>query len=180
MFCHKCGKEIPDGCAFCPYCAQTLPPVTAEYSSHPGAVGAPTAILVKKPWHRTKKFRLSILIVSALVLAFGLFLLIQGVGKANLQNDLMRGWSRVEEDEGAYYTLELDFSQDKIKYNFKSAYAWLDSTIGTYTYRVTAPDKIYVKEFKKTFIVEISRDKKVMTITPSITSTKPSESWFHH
>ena len=69
------------------------------------------------------------------------------IGKSNLENHLLRDWSRVETgDSGTLYKVELDFSKDKIDYNFISSYAFLNSTLTTFEYKVVSPSKIKIKD----------------------------------
>ena len=92
------------------------------------------------------------------------------IGKSNLENHLLRDWSRVETgDSGTTYKVELDFSKDKIDYNFISSYAFLNSTITTFDYKIISPSKIKIK---------FNDDKSSFTITSALTSTDSSETWY--
>ena len=73
--------------------------------------------------------------------------------------------------------MELDFSKDKIEYNFISGYSWLNSTIADYDYKIISPSKIKIKG--KTYKIEFNEDKTMMTITPALTSADSSEDWFN-
>lgn len=101
------------------------------------------------------------------------------IGKSNLENHLLRDWSRVETgNSGTTYKVELDFSKDKIDYNFISSYAFLNSTITTFDYKIISPSKIKVKD--KTYKIKFNDDKSSFTITPALTSTDSSETWYKY
>ena len=57
--CIKCGKELPEGASFCPYCANS------QVVKH----SAPVA----RPWKK-KLFILLIVILLAAILAFGMYI----------------------------------------------------------------------------------------------------------
>ncbi len=100
----------------------------------------------------------------------------KGSEKAQLQKQLLRDWSRVESNDGTYYTLRLDFDDDEIEYIFDSTY--VDRTIATYEYEVVSGDTIRVEGFG-TVKIKFNDDKTMMTFTPSITDTQSSENWFN-
>lgn len=100
----------------------------------------------------------------------------KGNEKAQLQEQLLRDWSRVESNDGTYYTLRLDFDDDEIEYIFDSTY--VDRTIATYDYEVVSGDTIKVEGFG-TVKIKFNDDKTMMTFTPSITDTEASENWFN-
>lgn len=164
MFCSKCGNKIKDGSTFCGKCG------------HP---------INSKDKNTNKKINISFLknklfiVVSAIVIAIiVIYLIIFNIGKSNLSKELLRDWSRVETgDSGSLYELELDFSKDKIEYNFISSISWLNNTISTFEYKVISPSKIKIKD--KTYKIEFNKDKTMMTITPAITSIADSENWFN-
>ena len=99
------------------------------------------------------------------------------IGMNNLQQELLRDWSRTESNNGSYYTLELDFSYDTIDYNFDSTY--IDQTISTFSYEVTSKNTIEVEGFGE-IKVEFNDDKTQMILTPSITDLNSSQYWYNY
>lgn len=163
MYCSKCGNKIEKDSTFCGKCGKSI-----------------------NDNKTTKKFKLSkiknksILIPCIIVIcAIVIYLVVFNVGKSNLENHLLRDWSRVETgDSGTTYKVELDFSKDKIDYNFISSYAFLNSTITTFDYKIISPSKIKVKD--KTYKIKFNEDKSSFTITPALTSTDSSETWYKY
>lgn len=167
MYCRNCGNKIEDGSTFCGNC------------------GNP--INNKKKKINISFFKKKIIIIPCIILLIFvlLFIMVFNIGKYNLSKSLIKDWSRIETGEsGSIYELELDFSQDKIDYNFVSSYSFLNSTISTLEYKVISPSKIKVKyktnNTYKTYKITFNDDKSKMTITPALTSTDDSEDWFYH
>lgn len=163
MYCSACGTALPDDSEFCTNCgAKILRAVPASESE-------------AKP--RGTKKNIAIIAACA-VLVVGVWLIVNQARKANLREQLMRDWSRVENSNGTYYTLELDFSDDSIEYNFDSYF--IDRTIETYSYEVISGNRIRIDDRDTLYTIEFNDDKTMMTITPAITSSDASENWFHH
>lgn len=213
MFCSKCGKEIDNSNAFCPYCGQPAatqpavtqpitvqpavtqppmeePPQTAPQQAFqnapvqqpmPGYVPqyAPQYAPQPAPEKSKKGLILAIVLPCAAVFTVIIVLLasfiIKSSEKAELQEKLLRDWSRVEYNDGVYYTLILDFSEDEIEYNFDSTY--IDRQIATYEYEVISGDTIEVENFGEIKIT-FNDDETMMTFTPSLTDTEYSQNWF--
>ena len=121
MYCSKCGTQLPEDSDFCTNCGSKILKET----------------VVTQPKTKTavagKKKALAIIIAFSVAI-LGVWFLIAEIGKTNLKKELMRDWETVEVDDGTYYKLELNFSDDEIEYNFKSSY--IASTIATYEYTV--------------------------------------------
>ena len=101
------------------------------------------------------------------------------ISKQKTKELLLRDWERVEVGEtDTYYTLELDFSDDTIKYNFHSFYAWLDTTIAEFDYKIISANKLEIDN--DIYEIEFNDDNTMMTITPSLTDSELSENWFYH
>lgn len=100
---------------------------------------------------------------------------------SNLKKDLMRDWQNVEGDNDSYILSVLDFSEDKIKYRVETGYSWMDTTIGTYEYKVINGNTIKIKQFGKweKITVKFNDDKTMMTLTPVLTSVADKEEWFN-
>lgn len=210
MYCSKCGKEVCDNMNFCSACgAKILHPVTpvqdvkadeteiksealvenadevnnngsaVPYYSNAEPYGqVPVA---KKSGNKTAVIVIASVVAAVIVLAVAISGVVRFVGTNNLKKELLRDWSRTESSGGSYYTLELDFSEDKIEYNFNSSYAFLDSTIATYDYEVVSPNKIVVDYGVADVEIEVEFDdeKEMMIFTPALTSTDSSEYWYN-
>lgn len=123
---------------------------------------------------KRKQIIIPCIIVIIIVLVYSI---VFNIGKSNLSNELIKDWSSVETgDSGTLYNVELEFSKDKIDYNFISSYAFLNNTFKTFEYKVVSPSKIKDKTYK----IEFNEDKTMMTITPALTSTDDSEDWYYN
>ena len=149
--CPKCRKEISDKAKKCPNCGGMI--------------------------NQTKKQK-NIVIFSVIIL---IALTIMGYSyyqKQELKKQLLKDWERVERaSSDNYYTLKLDFSETTIQYKFDSIYYWLDSTLMTYDYKIINSRKIKINN--QIYEIEFNEDKTMMTITPSLTDSDTSKSWFN-
>ena len=204
-FCSACGAKIlhpitPDGevkadetkinsetlaentdearnCGTVPYYSNAVPAEQVPVELAP--VGQ--APVVKKSGKKTALIVVASVVAFAVVLTVIISGLVRVVGTNNLKKELLRDWSRTESSDGSFYTLELDFSEEQIDYNFSSSFAFLDSTLATYDYEVVSPNKIVVDygisevEIK----VEFDDEKEMMIFTPALTSTDSSEYWYN-
>lgn len=99
--------------------------------------------------------------------------------KQVLKKLLLEDWERNESgDNGSTYTLELDFSETKIDYNFHSIFSWLDSTLKTYNYKIINSHQLEIDN--NIYEITFNKDKTMMTITPSLTDSNKSKNWFNH
>lgn len=147
--CKECGKEISDTLKRCPNCG----------------------IKLKQNYIN----KIIILIVICIFIFIGKYY----IEKQSLHQAIMRKWERVEMgDTGSYYTLELDFRETTIEYNFVSTFAWLNSTIKRYDYKIINSHQIQIDN--RQYEIRFNEDKTMMTITPSLTDSKSSENWFYH
>lgn len=150
--CTECGKEISTKADICQNCG------------------------VKLKKRRNKN--LLIIPLVLLVLVLGAIIYIQ-IGRMKLKETLLKDWERVEKgSSSSYYTLELDFSETTIQYNFNSTYSWLDTTIAKFEYKVIDAHRIKIDD--KIYEITFNDDKDMMIITPSLTDSKSSENWFYH
>lgn len=149
--CPKCRKEISDKAKKCPNCGGII--------------------------NQTKKQK-NIVIFSVIIL---IALTIMGYSyyqKQELKKQLLKDWERVERaSSDNYYTLKLDFSETTIQYKFDSIYYWLDSTLMTYDYKIINSHKLEIND--NIYEIEFNEDKTMMTITPSLTDSDTSKSWFN-
>ncbi len=63
--------------------------------------------------------------------------------------------------------------------SLREEYAWIDTTIDTFKYKVVSGNKMKVLSNGKwkTITVEFNEDRIKMKITPALTSMEESESW---
>ncbi len=166
MFCGKCGAQLLEGSNFCGKCGTETVKEVIETPIETKPKKKPIAVIIA----------ISAVLTCA-VLGVAIWLTVSAVGKENLRNELMRDWSRVEEDNGSYYTLVLDFSEDEIEYDFDSLY--VDTNIATYKYTVVSSNQFKVDGRSTVYTVEFNDDKEMMTVTPALTSTDDYEYWFN-
>ena len=113
-----------------------------------------------------------IILIALTILGYSYF------KKQELKELLLKDWERVERiSTDNYYTLKLDFSETKILYKFDSIYSWLDSTLMTYDYKIINSRKIKIND--QIYEIEFNEEKTMMTITPSLTDSSTSKSWFN-
>ena len=178
MFCRKCGAVLPEGTSACPACKEAV-----EVPDMPGQepVQSSDYLEPESAPKRKKTLLIAICAVAAACLVGVCILLgVQSAQKSKLHEELLRGWSRVEEgDSGTYFRLELDFGEDSVDYNFYSGIAWLDTTLATFDYKVVSGNKIKIIDYDKVFEIEFNEDRTCFQITPSLTDTKSSEFWYH-
>ena len=167
-FCHVCGSEISILAAMCPNCgASTEDFYTGTKKSSSGKVII--AVILG--------------IICAAIVAVIIGFAVNSAQKAKLQDQLLRDWSRIEGENGAYIDCILDFSEDEIEYKIETGYYWLDETIRTYNYRVISGNKIEVEvidDYWETIEIDFNSDKTMMIMTPALTSIDSSENWFQH
>lgn len=161
MFCSNCGTHLSDDSDFCSNCGAS---VLKENSSQPAL-------------RKNKKTKLIVIVALCLVVSLCVGVISNQVGKSNLKKQLLRDWERVESNEGTYYTLKLDFSEDKIVYKFDSFY--YDTTISTYNYTIISKNEFQIDGRSAVYRVKFNEKKTMMTITPALTSTDSSENWFN-
>lgn len=178
MFCRKCGAELPESASVCPACEEAV-----EMPGMPGQEPAsnPTYAEPEPAPKRKKTLLIAICAVAAACLVGVCILLgVQSAQKNKLHEELMRGWSRVEEgDSGTYFRLELDFDEDSVDYNFYSGIAWLDTTLATFDYKVISGNKIKLLDYDRVFEIEFNEEHTCFQITPSLTDANSSEFWYH-
>lgn len=197
----KCGKEFFGSPQNCPECGsildeqknETAPnanPSPYPYPYPQNSGGYPN----QPPVQQAKSSKTWIIVVVAIVAAIAV--VVTGAifvfnyiekenGKKELELLLLRDWSRIEESNGVYYTLELDFSGSSIKYNFvDEIYGLYNETIATYKYEVISPDEILVKRTNSdagtVYSLSFNDDETMMIMTPSLTDSEDKEYWYYH
>ena len=125
-----------------------------------------------------------LLVIGAVLL--GLYGLYFNNGVNTLHRQLLRDWSRVEQDSdnpSVIYELKLDFEEDNFRYIFDGGLIY--QVISTENYRVTSPTTIVVNEGtmleRKHEISFFKADNgsEMMTVKPALTSVNSDEQWFN-
>ncbi len=178
MFCTKCGKAIPDGSSACPICQANL----SEKSENEQAIVYSSAkmndMAIERKITKRKISKKVIWIISIIFAVLAVLFTVNEIQKSHLKNELLRDWKDVDDS----IIKVLDFSNDEVEYKLETGYSWMDSTLGTYDYKIISGNKIKIKRFGKdydTFTIEFNDDKSMITVTPAITSTDASETWFN-
>jgi uncharacterized membrane protein (Fun14 family) len=178
MFCIKCGEAIPDGSTICPICNASL----VENDNNQTVVYASQKVqetLVGQAQVQKKKKSLKVIgiVVAVVVILIAVFT-VKEVQKANLKKELLRDWMYLEDK----IIKVLDFSDDKIIYRIETGYSWIDTTIATCDYKVVSGNKIKIKRYGNDYItysIKFNDNKKMLIVTPAITSTDAKEYWFN-
>lgn len=169
--CPNCGEKLPGDALFCVKCGTK---VDGEIQS----VQQPT----KTPSFLAKNKKKIVIGVAAVVTVLLILFIVNAVQVFNLKKELMRDWEDIEGSNGVYIVRILDFSEDEIEYRLETRYSWMDTTVATYKYKVVSGNKIKVSRFGgewKTYTIKFSKDKKVMTVSPALTSVDDEERWFN-
>lgn len=69
-----------------------------------------------------------------------------------------------------------------MQYRLETGYRWMDTTLDTYDWKVVSGNKTKIKRSGnkyKTYTIKLNDDKDVLKISPAITSTDSSETWYH-
>lgn len=173
MFCLKCGEVIPDGSSVCPHCGANL--IEEEKEQAIVYASQKESEEVSKQTKTHKKIPKGVLVgIAAIVCVF----IINGINQANLKKVLVKEWYDV--DDSIIKVLDID--DDKMEYRLETGYRWMDTSLGTFDWKPVSRNKIKIKRFGdkyETFTIEISDDKDVLKISPAITSTDSSETWYH-
>lgn len=176
MFCLKCGEAIADNSENCPKCEACL----TEENTYQAVVyasqrndDAPIVLSVKKKISKKVLVPLGVMLCCAVA-----FLIISSIGKENLKKAIVKEWYNT--DGSIIKVLEID--DDEIEYRLETGYSWMDTTLGSYDWKVVNRNKIKTNRFGDeftTFTIELNNDKNVLKVMPAITSTDSSETWFH-
>lgn len=159
VICSKCGEQLPMDALFCSKCGNNLKDTTQKPQKVKGA----------KRWG----MNCAVLVIALFVINFVL--------ASGLKKELMRDWSRVEGESGAYIDCILDFSESEIEYRLETGYKWMDTTIAEYDYIVLTNNWIMVKRYGDwdPIHIEFNEEKEMMICTPALTSTDKKEYWFN-
>lgn len=173
MFCLKCGEAIPDGSSVCPHCGANLIEEEKEYASQKESEE------VSEQTKTHKKIPKGVLVgIAAIVCVIVIVFIVNGINQANLKKALVKEWYDVD---GSIIKV-LDIDEDEMEYRLETGYRWMDTSLGTYDWKPVSGNEIKIKRFGdkyETFTVEFNDDKDVLKISPAITSTDSSETWYH-
>lgn len=179
MFCWKCAEAIPDGSSLCPKCGANLTEdsndQTIVYASQKNFEQSGKSGVIKKDVHFPKK---SIIITVIFACIAIIIIIVTGVAKSNLKKSLVKDWYDVDD----LIIKVLDINDIDMEYRLETGYSWMDTSLGTYEWKVVSGNKIKIKRFGdqfEIFTVELNDDRNVLTIMPAITSIDPSETWYH-
>lgn len=169
--CPACGEKLPGDSLFCAKCGTR---VDGE---------AQNAGQITKPAHFFSKNKKIVGVGAATVIVVLLVIFgINAVQASNLKKELERDWCKVEGEEDSYILCVLDFSDKDVEYRLETGYAWLDTTVATYDYKVISGNKMKVLRYGdewETITVEFNDEKTVMITSPALTSTDAREIWVH-
>lgn len=177
MFCLKCGEAIPDGSSVCPNCGANLSEEDKEqtivYASQKESEESSEQKKIGK------KIPKGVWIgFATIVCVIAIFYIVNGINQANLKKALVKEW--YDADDSIIKVLDID--DNEMEYRLETGYRWLDTSLGTYEWKPISGNKIKIKRFGdkyETFTVELNDDKDVLKISPAITSTDSSETWYH-
>lgn len=88
-------------------------------------------------------------------------------------------WERHELEGTSIYTLEMDFSESSVDYNF-DAYLLPKTTLAAYDYKILDGETVlFITEFGTEIEIKVTfnDDENKMTFEPALTSTDASETW---
>lgn len=169
--CPKCGQRLPCDSAFCAKCGTKI---EIDIQSNEEIVKAPSFFKNNK-----RKIGIGAIIIVGILLVLFITNTVQA---SNLKKELMHDWSTVEGKDGSYILCILDFSENKIEYKLETGYAWMDTTVATYDYKVVSGNKIKVLRYGgdwEKFTIKFNDDKTIMTVKPALTSVDDEEQWFN-
>lgn len=179
--CTGCAQESPRGSRFCKRCGKNLSEENFVYGGNNGI----------NPSKQNRNAIILILTVCVIVLAA---VITTGVvwsrfrrerrmeeRKEELKQALKRDWEFIDGDEDSYIICILDFSDNEIEYRVETGFAWMDTTLATFDYKVVSGNKIKVKRYgnEEIFTIEFNDDKSMMTVRPALTSVDDVEYWFN-
>lgn len=183
--CTGCGQESPRGSRFCKRCGKNLSEENFVYGGNNA---------INNGFNQSKKSRNRIILILtvcvialAAVITTGVLLLhlrkdrIMEERKEELKQELKRDWEFIDGDDDSYIVCILDFSENEIEYRVETGFAWMDTTLATFDYKVVSGNKIKVKRYgnEETFTIEFNDDKSMMTVRPALTSVDDVEYWFN-
>lgn len=166
--CPNCGEKLPADSSFCVKCGTKIEDDTPKIEHK-------TNFFEKNK----KKIIVSIIgVLSVLVILF----IVNSIQASNLKKELMRDWYKVEGEGTSSILCILDFSDKEVKYRLETGYAWMDTTIATFDYKVISGNKIKVSRYGDDWegiTIKFNDEKSVMTVSPALTSDDDTEIWIN-
>lgn len=178
MFCMKCGEAIPDGSEMCPKCGANLKDEVSEQAVVYASQKSEDITSDVTTSQQKKSSKKAVGIVAACLCIVTVFLVVNGIGKANLKKALVKEWYALEDS----IIKVLDIEDDEIEYRLETGYSWLDTSLGSYDWKVVSSNKIKVNRFGdkyETYTIELNDEQTVLKISPAFTSVDDSETWYY-
>lgn len=163
--CPNCGEKLPNDSFFCTKCGTKIDDIPQ---------------VERKPNFFKKNKKKILFGVIGVISVLAIFVIVNSIQALNLKKELMRDWYKVEGEGGSSILCILDFSDKEIEYRLETGYAWLDTTVATYDYKVFGKNKIKVLRYGdewETITIEFNEEKSVMTVSPALTSVDDTEIW---
>lgn len=180
MFCLKCGEAIPDGSEVCPKCggdpreSDQVQQEAVIYATSADSVAGHDDSVSQKKKYPSKGVWITI---GALVMVACIIFVVAAAQVSNLKKQLIREWYAPTDS----ILMVLEFDDDQAEYRLETGYGWMDTTVFREPYKVVSGNSFQIKRFGdgwETYKVTFNDDKTIMTVTPAITSTDPSEKWY--
>lgn len=171
--CPQCGQILPDDSVYCVNCG-------AKVEHAFGDAGQMSSYGAQTKQKSTKKIIGTAVCICIVIGA--IFMAVNAVQASKLKKELKRDWMDITGEDGVYLIKILDFSDDEVEYRIETGYLWMDTTLGTYDYKVVSGNKVKINQFGdsyKTYKIEFNEEKSMMTITSALTSTDAREYWFN-
>lgn len=179
MFCIKCGEVIPDGSQVCPKCGANLKEDSQEkavvYAS-PSNQQDSSEVQAHKTPSKNKKI-MAVILICVIALAAIVVAMLESE-KSTLKKSIVNDWY----DTDGTIIKVLDVKDESIEYRLETGYSWMDTTLGKYNWKVASGNTIKVDlagTGYRTYTIQFNDDKNVMKISPALTSTASSETWYH-
>ena len=173
IVCPNCGEKLPGDSVFCAKCGTRLNEDGQQEVQGVEQAAKPTGFFAKY-----KKI-IGIAAAAVIIVLIVLFA-VNTVQRTNLKKELLRDWCKVEGEKDSYILCVLDFSEKEVEYRLETGYAWMDTSLATYDYKVISGNKIKVLRYGddwETFAIEFNDEKTIMITTPALTSTDAREVW---
>lgn len=133
---------------------------------------------VKESKVHSKRKCAIIIVIIVLICSAIVFFAVNGINKANVKKALTKEWRAL--DKSGTIIKVLDISDDEIKYRLETGYSYLDTTLRTYEWKPAGKNKIKIKVLDdyEIFTIEFDTEKKVLKISPAVTCSDSSETWY--
>ena len=134
MFCTTCGRQIPDGTAFCPNCGSALSPKPASpqpaNAAGPSAQAAPTQpAKQKKEPGKVRKFLFGSLSVGAIITIILVTQIAKYLAKQGIETVMNPEPAAVEQQGEAEDGISIEDMENSLMEKYKDAYDLTDCTV---------------------------------------------------